>query len=271
MQTVGEMLRSERERKGLTLKDVELETNIRVMYLNAIELGNYSVIPGEAYLKGFIRNYANMLGLNGAEYVELYRKNQEGTSSTSAPSVKVALEDKPPVLTQPEPSSEPASTESPQLGSAAARRRERTRKMEHMLLLVIVFLLALAGIWLFAGSDTPREQTALQEQSLSSTPQQPAAPLPVATTQSQMTNSGKPITVSANFLAQSWIQVVVDDKKMHEGIFQAGEKLNWQAEQKLMIKIGNAAAVELTYNNNFLGKMGAANEVVVKSFTAQAN
>ena len=37
MQTVGEKLREERERKGLTIKDIEIATNIRSLYLNAIE------------------------------------------------------------------------------------------------------------------------------------------------------------------------------------------------------------------------------------------
>ena len=54
MTQLGEELRRERMRRGLTYKDVEQRLHIRSAYLEALEEGNYDVIPGQVYTKGFI-------------------------------------------------------------------------------------------------------------------------------------------------------------------------------------------------------------------------
>ncbi len=75
MATVGEELRRERTRKGLTIKDAEQVLHIRGAYLEAIEEDNYKVIPGAVYAKGFIRNYANFLGLDGQALVNTFKQS----------------------------------------------------------------------------------------------------------------------------------------------------------------------------------------------------
>ena len=72
MAELGEELRRERVRRNLTFKDIEQVLHIKTTYLEAIEDGNYAVIPGRVYAKGFIRNYGNYLGLDGdLQYVLL--------------------------------------------------------------------------------------------------------------------------------------------------------------------------------------------------------
>ena len=56
MAELGEELRRERVRRNLTFKDIEQVLHIKTTYLEAIEDGNYAVIPGRVYAKGFIRN-----------------------------------------------------------------------------------------------------------------------------------------------------------------------------------------------------------------------
>lgn len=75
MTQLGEMLRRERVGRGLTFKEVEQRLHIRSSYLEALEDGQYDLIPGDVYTKGFIRNYGNFLGLDGASLVEVYKKN----------------------------------------------------------------------------------------------------------------------------------------------------------------------------------------------------
>jgi cytoskeletal protein RodZ len=72
-QTVGERLRTAREAKGLDYYRVERDTKIRAKYLAALEGGDYAVLPGDVYSKGFLRNYALYLGLNDEEMVEAWR------------------------------------------------------------------------------------------------------------------------------------------------------------------------------------------------------
>lgn len=76
---IGAMLKEMRQQKGLKLIDVSKKLCIRKCYLEAIEDSNYSEIPAFPYGNGFIRSYANFLGLNGENIVELYK--EETTAS----------------------------------------------------------------------------------------------------------------------------------------------------------------------------------------------
>lgn len=63
--TVGEMLRTAREEKKLTVEQVNRETRISVQTIRSLERDDFGAFPSETYLKGFLRNYAEFLGLDG--------------------------------------------------------------------------------------------------------------------------------------------------------------------------------------------------------------
>jgi cytoskeleton protein RodZ len=63
MTAIGEQLRAAREARGLSLDQVADDTNIAKRYLSAMEEENFSVFPGDPYIIGFLRNYAEYLGL----------------------------------------------------------------------------------------------------------------------------------------------------------------------------------------------------------------
>ena len=62
---IGETLRRERERQGLSFEQVAAELRIRPHYLRMLEEGRLDALPGAAYARGFVREYANFLGLDG--------------------------------------------------------------------------------------------------------------------------------------------------------------------------------------------------------------
>lgn len=82
MEKIGERLRNARELKKLSIKDISKETNIRVRYLEAIEDEEFDKIPGETYLLGFLRVYAEFLKLNGDEIIQSYKGYKIGESAT---------------------------------------------------------------------------------------------------------------------------------------------------------------------------------------------
>src|ERR1700757_4987606 len=69
---IGNSLRDARLRQGLDFPQVELATKIRAKYLRAIEEEQFDVLPAETYVKGFLRAYADYLGLDGQLYVDEY-------------------------------------------------------------------------------------------------------------------------------------------------------------------------------------------------------
>lgn len=69
---IGNSLRAARERQGLGYPDVELATKIRARYIRALEEEDFDSLLGDAYIRGFLRTYADYLGLDGEIYVEEY-------------------------------------------------------------------------------------------------------------------------------------------------------------------------------------------------------
>lgn len=74
MVRVGQKLREERLRLGLTLEDIARSTKIKVGFLSAIEKGEYQKLPSSTYAYGFVRNYAERLGLPKSETLALFRR-----------------------------------------------------------------------------------------------------------------------------------------------------------------------------------------------------
>jgi cytoskeletal protein RodZ len=75
---LGEILRTQREKKGLTLDQAAADTRIREKFLQALEDGDYQSLPGAVYTKGFLRNYAEYLDLDQEELVVLFHDERGG-------------------------------------------------------------------------------------------------------------------------------------------------------------------------------------------------
>ena len=70
MSELGQQLREARLEKGMSLDDVQEMTKIRKRYLEAIEAGDYKVLPGNFYVRAFIKTYAETVGLNPDQLLE---------------------------------------------------------------------------------------------------------------------------------------------------------------------------------------------------------
>ncbi|MUT66421.1 RodZ domain-containing protein [Paenibacillus sp. NEAU-GSW1] len=73
MSDLGALLRKAREERGLSLEDVQESTKIRKRYLEAIENGDHSILPGTFYLRAFVKNYCEAVGLDADEVLRLYQ------------------------------------------------------------------------------------------------------------------------------------------------------------------------------------------------------
>jgi helix-turn-helix protein/uncharacterized protein DUF4115 len=69
---IGNSLREARLRKDLDFPELEQGTKIRAKYLKALEDEAFDTLPSSTYVKGFLRTYANYLGLDGQLYVDEY-------------------------------------------------------------------------------------------------------------------------------------------------------------------------------------------------------
>lgn len=77
MRTVGEILKKARLEKKYTLETVEKQIKIRKKFLSALEENQWNKLPSLPYIKGFIRNYSNFLGLQGEEMLAIFRRQYQ--------------------------------------------------------------------------------------------------------------------------------------------------------------------------------------------------
>jgi hypothetical protein len=82
---IGEVLKGERTRQRVDIQTVEEETKIRTKYLRALENEEWEVLPGHPYAKGFLRTYAQFLGLDPDALVDEYRRTVESSLGANAP------------------------------------------------------------------------------------------------------------------------------------------------------------------------------------------
>jgi transcriptional regulator with XRE-family HTH domain len=87
---IGSNLREARMRQKLELADVERATRIRARYLMALEEERFDIFPGTAYAKGFLRTYADHLGLDAQRFVDEYNSRfAQEEELQAAPAVRV--------------------------------------------------------------------------------------------------------------------------------------------------------------------------------------
>lgn len=80
MSELGLTLRKAREEQGLTLDEIQETTKIRKHYLEAIEEGNYKALPGSFYVRAFVKNYADAVGLDSEELLRVYKSELPGAA-----------------------------------------------------------------------------------------------------------------------------------------------------------------------------------------------
>jgi cytoskeleton protein RodZ len=140
---IGNSLREARERQGLEYPQIELATKIRAKYIRALEDEHFEVLPTGTYIKGFLRSYAEFLGLDGQLYVDEYNSRNVVESFDDMP------QRRPP------------------------RRHERSVEKK-VVLLALGGIAALTGLvivaWRFGGSDTPGSTPAIVTQTRPVTP-----------------------------------------------------------------------------------------------------
>ncbi|KRK39721.1 helix-turn-helix domain-containing protein [Levilactobacillus parabrevis] len=141
--TLGKTLRDARIAKGFTLDDLQQTTKIQKRYLIAIEDQNFDELPGDFYVRAFIKQYADMVDLDGAELLKQF--------DSALPS------------TQTQEYVDKVNENNPETRSQQRKVDDRYVKLRRtipVIGIVIVVLVVLVGIWVAAshnGSNTKKD------------------------------------------------------------------------------------------------------------------
>jgi cytoskeleton protein RodZ len=268
MPGLGEAFRAAREARNLSLSDVADQIHIRSVYLQAIEEEDWSAIAAPVYVRGFIRTYARFLGLDPQIAIEQFNAVAGETTTVQAPVTVSAPRRRPSIWLW--------------VGGAAAA--------------LLVGLVAFNYLQLQRSSVTPGtadaspaalitpsapatvvaasspEGTASAAAGPSTSPEgSPAATSPApgsvspspAASASPKAKPGSALAI--RFVQKSWVRVDVDGQNKEEGVFDKGVQLNFNGKVAT-VRAGNAAGVDVTVNGKHQGPLGAAGDVVERTY-----
>jgi hypothetical protein len=196
---IGNSLREARLRQQLDFPELEQQTKIRSKYLRALEEENFDALPAQTYVKGFLRVYAEALGLDGQLYVDEY--NSRFVPGEEEPIVR------------------------PRRSNVGPSFRIDTRALLIALVAIgIVFALVIAA-WKYGGQKQQKYQGV-------NTPS-PQAPAPKKPVHRQPARPAKPRPVLARVLLTAahgpcWLQARIGSGSgplLYEGTLETGQKL----------------------------------------------
>src|SRR5512139_557489 len=246
MGTLGSYLRTVREARNIDLREAAQQTRISINYLKAIEEEDFSKLPGEVFVKGFLKNYARFLQLPEDEVVRRYAELSRPSKSTApAPAPTAAA----PTAAAPKPA--PA----PEQQAAPVRERRPSRNLEPYIWAAVA-LTALAALILttLPGQHAPRKQEDSPASHSIPTATAPAAPMPAP--------RAEKLYLDIVALEDVWVLVRTDASPQKKAILKKGERVTWSADERFLLSYAGLGNVELILNGNLLTVKGPKNAVV---------
>jgi len=252
MESLFDELKRAREERGIPLAQISDITRIGEEYLQALENGDIKMLP-QAYVRAFLREYADVVGLSPDDMMRKYDAMTGGTTGRPGSS--------PPPVSAPPPSAEPQPqpTQKRSLWNASTARIALT-----------VAALAILGViaWNLAGrrgepatEEIPFQNVIKQEeQRLSPTQEPPPAASPVDT--SALPGTADSLVLRASTSDSVWVMIVRDDLPPMEYLFPPNSRASWKARNRFLVTLGSAAAIEFTLNQKPIGALGKTGTVI---------
>jgi cytoskeletal protein RodZ len=294
MKSLGQYLRAERQAKGISLEQISADTRISMDMLRAIEHGNVEQLPAPVLIKGFLKAYAEKIGLDPEEVIVAYQNLIEEAGDH-------------------------------QEGIERFHQQLQPQSSNKKLFVIVITLTLLTGLFFFwyrpssvrqqSRSSSPGEfvsQTAVDQRAAKSDPdsgiKQAKSAQSSRRTQDELMTGSEPdnselgdqaVSVASTGAAVSkidggsgypsgespqeegifssdqsryllrveaaeitWIRISTDETGEHEYLLQAGEQLTWRASSSYKLLIGNAGGIQLYLNDEPLKRLGETGQVV---------
>ena len=280
---LGRILEQKRKEKGLSLEDVEQATKIRKRYLDGLEREDYAVLPAGVYAQGFLKTYANYLGLDGealSRQLKTRRKPQRERGIIYSTGPESGFE---------KPLIAPA-------GLQGTQKRNFPTSGVVTLLVAVLVLAVVIGTLYFVGrgveasrpnGDNPQPaQPADNPQKQEHAPSKESAKEDAASHNNDAAKgqdgpggkaaaqqSAPPETLRVSISVKdrpSWLLIRTDGTPVYEQIAQPGFSETFEADRRLYIRAGDAGAVTVKVNGQDAGTLGAPYNIGEKNYTLKS-
>ena len=287
MSTLGQRLKSEREKRKLTIEKLAAETRIHSRHFEAIEEDRTADLPSGFFYRSFVRQYARILGLPESDYM---------------PEIQRSLDAEAEQTTLRETALPQRNIDVPPMPTGRFNAREETKRWMVRLALLVVVLAGSSGLyylyqrWRLAPAEsstavesvepaasrpaiviqpspkveqgaaavqTPAEQPAQQQASNSPTPAQMPPPT------SEQPEAPAPLNLTIVASADAWLQLTVDGKTVFMDILRTGQSRSFKGSTMMRLKTGNAGGVSMEFNGAAVPPAGPVGQVRTVEFTSQ--
>ncbi|MGB3494164.1 MAG: RodZ domain-containing protein [Elainellaceae cyanobacterium] len=247
---IGDYLHQVREKQLLSLEQVATQTMIQARLLRAIETADFSQLPEPIYIRGFIKRYAESLGLEGSDIANGFPV--ELSSQAIAPTWQSSTQLRPTHL---------------------------------WIAYTLVIMVAVGGLHQYLtrfapaadGPDTTEQTDAPEdtadtaaESTDESTQASETAASPTDTPAQAEVTPDTPLRVEIRLTQKSWVRVVVDGKQELEEVLPEGSERSWTGQEQIVIRAGNAGGVVVAQNGQDEEVMGDSGAVRELTFAANS-
>jgi cytoskeletal protein RodZ len=258
LKEISANLRKIRQDKSIRIEEIAAQTHIRLASLRALEEWRFEELPEPVFIQGFIRRYAEVLGLDGMALANNFQVNISASEPRNSakkftlrlpplfiPYILLILAAtlgliyllKPKILTRP-----------------LLKKQESTgTNNQKMLTSVLV----------------PKITSTPISSHLPSTTAMPMATASLSTDSSTATTKVAKVAVTLELKGKSWLQIKADGKTEFAGTLNPGERKTWIAKNDLSVKSGNAGAVLVSVNQQQAEVLGEDGEIKEVTYTNQ--
>jgi cytoskeleton protein RodZ len=261
MANFGASFKKARESKGISLDQIALETRISTRFLSAIENEEFQLLPGGIFNRGFVRTFAEKIGLDPEQAVADYERLAEVRQPIEVPPVPTVPQEKP-------------------------ARHLYPLAIAGLILVIVIFYLVTkesSNTAQTAGGPTavpppavvpsppPSPPSATLPSPLPVAPPSPPPATPPDTTaaapEPELAPQTEPLRIDLDVKETTWIKVAADGVTVNPGeILEPGMTRHYSAKKSILLVIGNAAGLDLKINDmpgKSLGKGGQVRELTI--------
>jgi transcriptional regulator with XRE-family HTH domain len=271
MATLGQRLREEREKRGLSIDELAAQTRINPQYFLAIENDDLSGLPGGFFYRSFVRQYARLLDLPAETYQAEVDRSLESEASTTA-SLETALPDR--------------KINVPPIPTGRADVIVETRRWVFRLAGLALVIVICSGVYTFwqryqmqqeesakAAPPKPAPAVNLPKQEPAATVPAPEPPKPEITppetpivTSPAVTPPEGGVRLIIKAAELSWVGVWQGERLLFGDVIQPGESRGFGAPDRLRVRFGNAGGVEVQWNGQTIPATGPRGQVRTVDF-----
>lgn len=250
--SIGEILRQEREKRGLSVQEAHDATKITVQSIADLEQDRFDSFANKVYARAFLRDYANFLNLDSAGLLTAYEEKWSAGAANEPVPVK--------------------------------QSRFNWRALGFALLLIVVVAALSAGGYVawkaYSGPDRPavvssqaennakRPEVATIPKAQPVTPPKPeSAPKPIVAPEPQPPAVPQKVVVEVTALLPVWIGVKADGKTVTQQTLPKGKTLTFEGKNSVTVRAGMAGAVQIKLNGQTQPPLGSLKTPGEKIFT----